>query len=173
MYEAKKKILFIIYVIGILYCLVNAQEQNKGEALYTLPIKEAKCLSGTFWENRGTKENPKYHYAIDIPAREYTPIYAVEAGRVCEKGFDYRVSKNAGYGNYVKIIDDNGNIFLYGHLESYDVKLGEWISKGQIIAAVGWTGLPKKAPHLHLACFDRHGVPIMITKKFGIVWKLN
>lgn len=169
MYETKKAVFIIVYAIGILCCLGNAKEQEKREVIYSLPIKNVEVLSGTFYEKRGGR----LHYAMDIPAREYTPVYAVEAGRVCEKGFDYRVSKNAGYGNYIKIIDDEGNIFLYGHLESYDVKLGDWISKGQVIAAVGWTGLPKKAPHLHLACFNRHGIPVMITKKFGIVWRIN
>jgi len=148
----------------------------------TFPIEQENCLvrkdrillTGWYTENRGTTENIRYHKAIDIPANTYTPVRAVTSGKVIEKGFAYNWSKvNQAYGNYIKILDDDGYIWLYAHLTSYDVKKDEEVHEGQVIGTVGWTGLDKPHPHLHLEKRDKHNKKILFTKDFGIKFALR
>jgi len=137
---------------------------------WIIPVKDANTLTGWFYEKRGDR----YHYALDIPAKENTLVYATVAGFVIEKGFDYAKLNKDGYGNYIKIKDQDGNIHIYAHLADYDVKQNEEISAGQVIGSVGHTGLNgRNHPHLHYGVLDKFGVPVFTTKKFGIVWKLN
>ena len=162
-----KKLLILLLVI------VSTLFSEPTQPIWVIPVKDAKSLSGWFWENRGTKEKPRYHFAMDIPAIEGKLVYATVPGFVIEKGFDYGSQDREGWGNYVKIKDEDGNIHIYAHMSSYDVKWGEAISAGQVIGAVGHTGLNSCRPHLHYQVLDRYGKPVLVTKNFGIVWKIN
>ena len=55
---------------------------------------------------------------------------------------------NGGYGNYVVITHDNGTQTLYGHLSATDVNVGDSVSQGEVIGAMGSTG-DSTGPHLH------------------------
>ena len=55
---------------------------------------------------------------------------------------------NKSYGNCVKIKHPNGYYTLYAHLKSVNVKLGQWVKKGQKIGYMGNTGNSYGA-HLH------------------------
>ncbi len=60
---------------------------------------------------------------------------------------------NFGYGNYIKIKHPNGTETIYGHLSRVDVSMGQSVSRGEQIGAVGSTG-NSTGPHLH---FEIHG----------------
>jgi murein DD-endopeptidase MepM/ murein hydrolase activator NlpD len=84
----------------------------------------------------------KFHSGMDFGAAEGSPIYAVDAGRVESAG------ERGGYGNAV-VIRHNARIStLYGHTSQLYVTSGQWVQRGQMIAAVGSTGL-STGPHLH------------------------
>ena len=83
-----------------------------------------------------------HHDGVDIGSGKNNPIYAAGDGKVVHAGW------NGGYGNCVIIDHGNGLKSLYGHLNSYNVKIGEWVKKGQKIAAMGSTGTSTSA-HLH------------------------
>ncbi|HEY5746208.1 MAG TPA: M23 family metallopeptidase [Chryseolinea sp.] len=80
---------------------------------------------------------------------------------------DYPSSKATG--NYIAIAIDNGRVIFYEHLKpgSITVKSGQRVKKGDVIAAIGFTG-QTTGPHLHLHVADRNsplgaeGIPFVI-----------
>jgi len=85
----------------------------------------------------------KFHYGMDFTAPTGTEIYATADGVV------ERVERSRrGYGN--KIILDHGFGYksLYGHMNSFNVRRGQKVTRGDVIGYVGSTGL-STAPHLH------------------------
>jgi murein DD-endopeptidase MepM/ murein hydrolase activator NlpD len=84
----------------------------------------------------------RFHSGIDIGAPYGAPIYAAEAGRVI------LASYYDGYGNCIIIDHGDGISTLYAHCSSIIVKVGQYVSKGQIIGYVGSTG-NSTGPHLH------------------------
>ncbi len=88
----------------------------------------------------------KAHLGTDFGARRGTPILAVAEGKVIFSGW------KGGYGNVVKIRHADGYISLYAHQSRRKVKVGQHVSKGQIIGYVGSTGR-STGPHLHLGIY--------------------
>lgn len=84
----------------------------------------------------------KYHSGMDIGCQYGDSVWASDAGNVIIAGV------NGGYGNCVMIDHNNGYYTLYGHLSSIGVSVGQSVSQGQYIGAVGSTGV-STGPHLH------------------------
>jgi murein DD-endopeptidase MepM/ murein hydrolase activator NlpD len=82
------------------------------------------------------------HKGLDLAAPAGSPIRAVTGGTV------RRANWNGGYGNAVIIDHGNGLSTLYGHAASLDVKPGQKVNAGDIIAREGSTG-DSTGPHLH------------------------
>lgn len=78
----------------------------------------------------------KLHAGIDIGAAGGANIVAAESGTVILSSYGY----NGGYGNYVIISHGNGITTRYAHCSSLAVSVGDTVSRGQVIAAVGSTG---------------------------------
>ena len=55
---------------------------------------------------------------------------------------------NWAYGNFVKILNDDGTVCLYAHMEYTSVKVGQRVSKGQVIGRMGNSG-NSFGGHLH------------------------
>lgn len=87
---------------------------------------------------------------VDIANSCGTPIYASADGSVITAdGAGY----NGGFGQYIKIIHDNGTETLYAHASKILVETGNTVSRGQKIALMGSTGRSTGC-HLH---FEVHG----------------
>lgn len=96
----------------------------------------------------GTRTHPitgtvKTHTGLDIGAASGTNIYAAADGTVLVSGWN-----NGGYGYYVVINHGGGLTTLYAHCSSLLVSSGQKVTKGQVIAKVGSTGM-STGPHLH------------------------
>jgi len=89
----------------------------------------------------------RFHYGLDFTAPTNTPVYATGDG-VVQYAISAKDKASQGYGNV--IIIDHGYSFktLYAHLNKFNVKPGQKVVRGQIIAFVGSTGL-STGPHLH------------------------
>jgi murein DD-endopeptidase MepM/ murein hydrolase activator NlpD len=82
------------------------------------------------------------HEGIDVSAPRNAPIIAPASGRVRAVGFVN------GYGNSFEIDHGNGIVTRYAHCSRIVVREGQTVSRGQLIATVGNTGLTI-GPHLH------------------------
>jgi murein DD-endopeptidase MepM/ murein hydrolase activator NlpD len=84
------------------------------------------------------------HEGIDYAASTGTSVRAVAEGRVTRAGWV------GGYGQMVELRHPDGVVTRYGHLSriAAGVKVGAAVSQGDIIGAVGRTGLAT-GPHLH------------------------
>lgn len=96
----------------------------------------------------GTRTHPvtgkvKTHAGLDIGAAHGTNIFAAADGTVLVSGWN-----SGGYGNYVVIDHGGGITTLYAHCSSLLVSAGQKVSRGQVIAKVGSTGM-STGPHLH------------------------
>ena len=85
----------------------------------------------------------KMHYGIDMAASQGTPIYATRTGVVTVAAY-----QEGGAGYYVKLNHGDGYTSIYMHMTHYIVKVGEYVTAGQIIGYVGSTG-GSTGPHLH------------------------
>lgn len=90
--------------------------------------------------NTSVTEN---HGAIDISVPTGANVYATEAGTVITARYG---SETAG--NYVEIDHGNGYISRYLHNSELKVKVGDKVTKGQVIALAGSTG-KSTGPHCH------------------------
>lgn len=96
----------------------------------------------------------KYHSGMDIGCQYGDAVWASDAGTVILAGV------NGGYGNCVMIdhgyVNGDNYYTLYGHLSSIGVSVGQSVSQGQYIGAVGSTGV-STGPHLHFEIRNSSG----------------
>ena len=87
----------------------------------------------------------KFHSGVDMPGRIGDPIYATGDGVV-----EYVERSRARYGYGTQILIDHGYGYKtrYAHLNKLLVERGDTITRGQLIAEMGNTGV-STSPHLH------------------------
>lgn len=85
----------------------------------------------------------RWHYGIDLGLNTGDTIVAAFDGIVRITQYDRN-----GYGYYVLLRHYNGLESLYGHLSSYNVKVGDVVKAGDVIGFGGNTGR-STGPHLH------------------------
>ncbi|MDR1557592.1 MAG: M23 family metallopeptidase [Tannerellaceae bacterium] len=85
---------------------------------------------------------PKFHSGMDFSAPIGTDIYATGNGVVVFSGW------KQNYGNCITIDHGFGYRTLYGHLSKANVRVGQKVTRGEVIGYVGNTGL-STGPHLH------------------------
>lgn len=115
---------------------------NTGKKV-NLAINLIRPVSGTVTSRFGSRWGST-HKGIDIGAPKGTPVKAAASGTVVLSSYGY----NGGYGNYVIVSHSNGVQTVYGHCTSLNVKVGQTISQGQVVATVGSTGR-STGNHLH------------------------
>jgi murein DD-endopeptidase MepM/ murein hydrolase activator NlpD len=108
-----------------------------------LPLRGARLTSGFGMRRHPILRTVRMHAGVDFPAATGTPVYATADGEVAFAG------TRGGYGNVVEINHPLANrMTRYAHLSRPVVQAGEPVSRGQLIAYSGHTGL-STAPHLH------------------------
>jgi len=88
------------------------------------------------------------HKGVDLGADAGTDVVAPAVGRVIT------VDRRFGYGLVVEVLHSGSVVTLYAHLQKSYVRVGEPVKQGQVIAAVGSSGLAT-GPHLHFEVIDR------------------
>lgn len=83
-----------------------------------------------------------FHPGLDISAPLGTKILAPADGTVIFAGV------KGGYGNAVTIDHGRGIMTHYGHLDAFNVRVGQSVRRGSVLGFVGSTGR-STAPHLH------------------------
>ena len=116
--------------------------QATGTGAFTHPCPSA-SISSTF----GYRDfDGAFHKGLDLAAPEGTPYYAADSGTVIYATYDG--GYNGGAGNWIVISHGNGIVTKYMHSSAVYVSVGEAVSRGQNIGAVGNTGESFGA-HLH------------------------
>jgi hypothetical protein len=85
----------------------------------------------------------KFHAGMDFTAPSGTDVYATGNGVISEV-----LSSKRGLGNHIIIDHGFGLTSIYAHLESFNVRKGQKVERGDVIGFVGSTGM-SVAPHLH------------------------
>ncbi|MGQ8336583.1 M23 family metallopeptidase [Sunxiuqinia sp. A32] len=85
----------------------------------------------------------KFHYGMDFTAPIGTEVYSTGDGVVK----DVRTARS-GFGRWVVIDHGFGYETVYGHLNEFNVKKGDTVKRGSVIAYVGNAG-KSTGPHLH------------------------
>ncbi|GAA0305624.1 peptidoglycan DD-metalloendopeptidase family protein [Sphingomonas oligophenolica] len=136
--QGRKKTQLVKWTDGQWY---EASGQTQRSGTFGMPV------AGHITSSFGLRMHPilhmlRMHKGIDIGAPWGTPVRAAMDGVVSFAG------RSAGYGNFIKL-SSGGNIATgYGHLSRILVRNGEHVARGQLIGAVGSTGL-STGPHLH------------------------
>lgn len=82
------------------------------------------------------------HEGIDVTAPMGAPIEAPANGTIIQAGWE------AGYGNMVVIDHGYGIVTRFAHISRILVRVGDKVTRSELIAQVGNTGL-STGPHLH------------------------
>jgi len=95
----------------------------------------------------------QFHYGMDFTASIGTPIYATGDGTVKDVQ-----SIGGGYGKWILIEHGFGYETLYGHMNSFNVKIGDQVKRGSVIGFVGNSGT-STGPHVHYEV-HKNGEPV-------------
>jgi murein DD-endopeptidase MepM/ murein hydrolase activator NlpD len=121
---------------------------------------------------KGREIDKQFHLGFDLAVTANVPVVAANAGVVLN------ASWLGIFGNCIVIDHGMGVQSLYGHLSSFDVKVGETVTRGQIIGRSGMTGLAG-GDHLHFTMlvaghpvnpvewWDAHWIQDRVDRKLG------
>ena len=126
--------------------LVKDKEKMLAAIPSIQPIKNndlTRIASGFGMRTDPFDKSRKMHKGMDFSAPRNTPVYAASNGKIVRAD-----SRSTGYGKHIRIDHGYGFVTLYAHLNSYNVKRGQTVKKGDIIGFVGNTGR-SKGLHLH------------------------
>jgi murein DD-endopeptidase MepM/ murein hydrolase activator NlpD len=85
----------------------------------------------------------KAHLGVDLAGTKGTPIYAAHRGLVIFSGVRYH-----GFGKLVMLEFSEQWATIYAHLDSFKVREGDWVERGQVLGLMGRTG-HATGVHLH------------------------
>ena len=103
---------------------------------------EASFADARTYVYKGKEVDQQTHLGFDLAVTEHVPVAAAAAGTVLN------ASWLGIYGNCVIIDHGLGVQSLYGHLMSFDVKVGDPVTRGQVVGRSDSTGLAG-GDHLH------------------------
>ena len=112
-------------------------------AIWPIDRTKLKYVSSLY----GMRMHPRYgtwrmHEGVDLSAPKGTPVYATGNAVVLRAGW------RPGYGYMIELNHGFGYKTRYGHLSKMYVSAGDSVTRGQVIADVGNTGV-SSGSHLH------------------------
>lgn len=146
--------IIIVIFVGLFHYKKDIQQWLKQLEQYNVAktSKENESWHHVFNASRQTETFGEYkhndfdskHYGIDYAVPKNTPIKAVTNGTVT-RTFDNKLG-----GKVLQIAEDNGQYYQwYMHLNRYNVKEGDYVKEGDVIAYSGNTGEQTSGPHIH------------------------
>ena len=112
------------------------------KAYLDAPLQYSRISSGFAMREHPIAHVWRKHNGVDFAAAKGTAVRTVGDGVVEFAG------RQSGYGNIVIVKHTKDQSTAYAHLSRIDVKVGETVSQGDFIGAVGATGWAT-GPHLH------------------------
>jgi murein DD-endopeptidase MepM/ murein hydrolase activator NlpD len=105
-----------------------------------LPIKDGKIT--TQYKKVGKMWSKGYHTGVDFAVKTGTPILAVADGKIANANW------GKSYGSQLVQDLGDGSFCIYAHLSLASKKIGDTVTKGEVIGLSGNTG-NSSGPHLH------------------------
>ena len=99
------------------------------------------CVSRPIWKSNFTGKS-KFHRGLDYSVPTGTPVLATADGVIKS------IRHDRGFGKLIRIDHGNGLVTTYAHLSKWNVKQGQKVKRGDVIAESGNTGR-STAPHIH------------------------
>ncbi len=132
--------------------------QKNSDISYTPPLNKNFRISSSFSLNRKHPVTNKFtpHLGTDYAVPVGTKLFTIADGIVIKSKFD-RLA-----GHFINIRHPNGSVSRYLHLSRRYVKVGDKVSKGDLIGLTGNSG-QTTGPHLHLE-LHINGVPVNYEK---------
>ncbi|MFM8898906.1 MAG: peptidoglycan DD-metalloendopeptidase family protein [Burkholderiales bacterium] len=133
--------------------------QSKQRSFLASPMEFSRVTSGFAMRLHPILNTWRQHKGVDYGAPTGTPVRTVADGVVTFAGWQN------GYGNVVTVKHASDKSTLYAHLNRMNVKVGQKVTQGEHIGAVGATGWAT-GPHLHfeLKVKDEHVDPMTLAK---------
>lgn len=123
--------------------LAEATRLKYDGGVFIWPAPSYTRISSPFgWRMHPTLGVEKFHNGLDMAAPGGSPILAAYDGRVVASGY------SSSMGNYIMIDHGDKLYTIYMHASALYVSTGEYVTRGQKIAAVGTTGR-STGNHLH------------------------
>jgi len=113
----------------------------RADVLTVIPV-DAEIISSFGYRRDPINKRRKLHVGLDFDAERHAPVMSAAAGRVVT------ARRKSGYGRVVVIDHGNGLQTRYAHLQEINVKRGDLVPAGVVIATVGSSGRTT-GPHLH------------------------
>lgn len=138
-----------LYVQSNSFDEVFEMARNKADMLASIPAimpiarGTDRLVSGFGYRIHPIFKRLRMHTGVDFAAPTGTPIFATGNGVIVRAEHDH-----SGYGLMVKIDHGFGYRTLYAHLSKISVRVGQRVSRGEVLGLVGSTGL-SVGPHLH------------------------
>ena len=123
----------------------TTEKKKNNNYSYMSPVK-GKIISKFGLLAKGLRND-----GINISADIGNPVLAIESGKIVYAGNEIQA-----FGNLILIKHHNDKTSAYAHLDKINVKKGESVNKGQIIALVGNSG-KVSIPQLHFEIRDKDG----------------
>ncbi len=139
----------------------NSSSNNSGSSTVSSGYYKWPVAGGRITSPYGSRRGG-FHYGVDIGAPRGTAVFAAASGTVvetvsyCSEGV---TSCGGRYGNYIVVQHSNGTYTRYAHLSKVSASIGDSVSKGERIGAVGNTGR-SSGPHLHFQIEKGNGSTI-------------
>ena len=106
------------------------------------PVKKGWISSRYGYRKDPFSGKKTFHHGVDIAGKKGSEVFAVASGIVTVAG------KKGGYGYLVEIRHVDGLVTRYGHNSKIFVEVGDLVSKGDRVGAMGSTGR-STGPHVH------------------------
>ncbi len=132
------------------------------------PLKNGKRVASFgdhrfyYYKNKNNVVSESYHVGYDLASNAMADIVASNAGKVVY------AEENGIYGNMPLIDHGLGLYTLYGHCSQLLVNEGDEVSRGQVIAKTGMTGLAL-GDHLHFGILVQ-GIEVRPVEWFDQSW---
>ncbi len=126
-----------------LLMIFGYEPEEEVPEIWGMPCEYTRVSSPFGYRDHPVSGEWKLHTGIDLAAPKDTPIYASRAGKVVYAG-----NSNSSSGIYVSIDHGDGYKSQYLHMNSFVVKSGQTVEKGELIGYVGKTGTAT-GYHLH------------------------
>ncbi|MEU4607807.1 M23 family metallopeptidase [Kribbella sp. NPDC023972] len=128
----------------------KAEAEEKAKVKVVLPTTGYR-LTARFGQAGGRWA--RNHTGLDFAAPLGTPVRSVMAGEVIQAAYA------GAYGRQVKVRHADGTVTSYSHMSEFDVSVGDTVTAGQQVGAIGMTG-NTTGPHVHFEVLPGGGDPI-------------